>query len=97
VDNSGYETADGEIPQMASRTTGTSSLGQDALPQRRNSAPASSAAEDKEPEFPALPFTLSLFALFLSIGANLYLGWTAAEFYSRYKLAVERLRGAGRG
>ena len=32
-------------------------------------------------------------ALFLSIGGNLYLGWTAAEFYSRYRLAIERMRG----
>ena len=35
------------------------------------------------------------FLLFVSIGANLYLGWTAAEFYSRYRLAVERLRTSG--
>jgi hypothetical protein len=32
-------------------------------------------------------------ALFLSIGGNLYLGWTAAEFYSRYRKAIERMRG----
>ena len=32
------------------------------------------------------------FFLFISVGANLYLGWTVMEFYSRYKLAVERLR-----
>lgn len=37
-----------------------------------------------------------VFSLFLSIGGNLYLGWTAAEFYSRYRLAVDRLRTAGR-
>ena len=36
------------------------------------------------------------FALFLSIGANLYLGWTAGEYYSRYRLATERLRSASR-
>jgi len=34
--------------------------------------------------------------VFFSVGGNLYLGWTAAEFYSRYKLANERLRTAGR-
>jgi hypothetical protein len=28
----------------------------------------------------------------LSIGGNLYLGWTAVEFYHRYQRAVERLR-----
>lgn len=37
----------------------------------------------------------SLMMLFFSIGANLYLGWTLAEFYSRYRLAVERLRSSG--
>jgi hypothetical protein len=37
-----------------------------------------------------------IFSLFLSIGGNFYLGWTAAEFYSRYRLAVDRLRTAGR-
>jgi hypothetical protein len=36
------------------------------------------------------------FALFVSIGANLYLGWTAGEYYSRYRLATERLRSASR-
>jgi hypothetical protein len=35
-------------------------------------------------------------ALFLSIGANAYLGWTAAEFYSRYRSATDRLRSATR-
>jgi hypothetical protein len=30
--------------------------------------------------------------LFVSLGSNLYLVWTAMEFYSRYRLAVERLR-----
>ncbi|MFN0016608.1 MAG: hypothetical protein ACKVP0_00010 [Pirellulaceae bacterium] len=35
-------------------------------------------------------------ALFLSIGGNLYLGWTAAEFYSRYRMAIERMRGSSR-
>lgn len=39
---------------------------------------------------------VAMFSLFLSIGGNLYLGWTAAEFYSRYRLAVDRIRTAGR-
>jgi hypothetical protein len=92
----GYEPDEEPTPRVASRTTGPSNLGQNDLPQRRTNQSAVSTAEENEPEFPAMPFTLSLFALFLSIGANLYLGWTAAEFYSRYKLAVERLRSAGR-
>ena len=45
---------------------------------------------------PWWPLMFTTFALFLSIGGNLYLGWTAAEFYSRYRLAVERVRSAGR-
>lgn len=47
-------------------------------------------------EKPWWPFVFVAFGLFISIGANLYLGWTAAEFYSRYRLAVERLRTSGR-
>jgi hypothetical protein len=43
-----------------------------------------------------LMWLVAMFLLFLSIGGNLYLGWTAAEFYSRYRLAVDRLRTAGR-
>lgn len=42
------------------------------------------------------PLMFTAFALFLSIGGNLYLGWTAFEFHSRYRLAIERLRSAGR-
>lgn len=70
--------------------------GEENFSRRSSGFQSDTASDEKKPEFPALPFTLSLFALFLSMGANLYLGWTAAEFYSRYKLAVERLRGAGR-
>ena len=81
-------------PRVASRSP--RNAGDDGSLRRGAGFVADNAADEKKPEFPALPFTLSLFALFLSMGANLYLGWTAAEFYSRYKLAVERLRGAGR-
>ena len=42
------------------------------------------------------PWMFVCCALFMSIGGNLYLGWTAAEFYSRYRLAVERMRSSGR-
>lgn len=58
-----------------------------------NTRPASeTGAADK----PWMPLMFTAFALFLSIGGNLYLGWTAAEFYSRYRLATDRLRSAGR-
>ena len=59
-----------------------------ARPQTADAPPAA----DK----PWWPLMFTTFALFLSIGGNLYLGWTAAEFYSRYRLAVERVRSAGR-
>jgi hypothetical protein len=55
--------------------------------------PLASAAPAEKPWW---PFVFVAFGLFISIGANLYLGWTAAEFYSRYRLAVERLRTSGR-
>ncbi|WP_425614170.1 hypothetical protein NA78x_004031 [Anatilimnocola sp. NA78] len=48
-----------------------------------------------EAEKPWWPLLFTVIILFFSIGANLYLGWTAAEFYSRYRLAVERLRSSG--
>ncbi|HZN35927.1 MAG TPA: hypothetical protein VFB80_18990, partial [Pirellulaceae bacterium] len=82
--------------RLASRTTAAPSSMMDDSPRRGTSTRGAESAADKEPQFPVLPFTLSLFALFLSLGGNLYLAWTAAEFYSRYKLAVERLRSAAR-
>ena len=42
------------------------------------------------------PWMFVCCALFLSIGGNLYLGWTAAEFYSRYRNAIERMRSGGK-
>ena len=46
-------------------------------------------------EKPWWPMVFVSFFLFVSLGANLYLVWTAMEFYSRYRLAVERLRTSG--
>jgi hypothetical protein len=37
------------------------------------------------------------FALFFSIGGNLYLAYTALEYHNRYRSALERLRAAARG
>ncbi len=56
---------------------------------------AAPAAEGVEPTTWG-PWVFTCCALFLSIGGNLYLGWTAAEFYSRYRLTVERMRSSGR-
>ena len=54
-----------------------------------------STAGDEEPK-PWWPLFFTCCALFMSLGGNLYLGWTAAEFYSRYRLAIERMRGGSR-
>lgn len=40
---------------------------------------------------------LVTFALFFSIGGNLYLAYTALEYHNRYRSALERLRAAARG
>lgn len=45
---------------------------------------------------PWTPFLLAMIALFFSIGGNLYLAWTALEFHTRYRNAIERLRSAAR-
>jgi hypothetical protein len=42
------------------------------------------------------PLLFVTFALFFSIGGNLYLAYTALEFHSRYRSAIERLRAAAR-
>ena len=57
---------------------------------------ARSAVDSPAVEKPWLPLMFTCFALFLSIGGNLYLGYTAGEYYSRYRLATERLRSAAR-
>jgi hypothetical protein len=42
------------------------------------------------------PLLFVTFALFFSIGGNLYLAYTALEFHGRYRSAIERLRSASR-
>ena len=63
--------------------------------------PAATETESKsktkeEAELPVVPLLLTSLGLMLSIGGNLYLAWVAAEFYSRYRLAVERVRSVSR-
>ena len=65
--------------------TGTNNLG---LPPYNNLQ----RQEDK----PWGPLLFVTFALFFSIGGNLYLAYTALEFHSRYRSAIERLRSAAR-
>ncbi|HUE70218.1 MAG TPA: hypothetical protein VMP01_04950 [Pirellulaceae bacterium] len=91
-----YDPEEEPAPRVASRTTGSSNLGQNDLPQRRTNVSDGSLADEKRPEFPGW-FSFILFCAFCaSLGGNVYLIWTAAEFHHRYKLAVERLRSAGR-
>jgi hypothetical protein len=59
-------------------------------------SPSNEEADDAAPaEKPWGWFVFVFCVMCLSLGANLYLGWTAAEFYSRYRTAVERLRTSG--
>ncbi len=66
-----------------------------AAPQINTTSATKPAAENSTDNKPYLTMMVT-FALFLSIGANMYLGWTAGEYYSRYRLATERLRSASR-
>ena len=55
--------------------------------------PGTQQPQEEQPWGPLLFVT---FALFFSIGGNLYLAYTALEFHSRYRNAIERLRSAAR-
>ncbi len=56
--------------------------------------PTSGVQRDQDKPWGPLLFVT--FALFFSIGGNLYLAYTALEFHSRYRNAIERLRSAAR-
>ena len=86
VDNN--QTASVESPK------GRTGLGKGAPKSPKSLAAAATDGGEAKPPYWPLFFTCC--ALFLSIGGNLYLGWTAAEFYSRYRLTVERMRSSGR-
>jgi hypothetical protein len=55
-----------------------------------------SSAVQPQQDKPWGPLLFVTFALFFSIGGNLYLAYTALEFHSRYRNAIERLRSAAR-
>lgn len=74
-------------------TRGKAGLSAGKMESARNPSPA--AGEAAPASFGAWGFVCC--ALFLSIGGNLYLGWTAAEFYQRYRQAIDRTRGNSRG
>jgi hypothetical protein len=66
-----------------------------SAPQISTASSTKSSAESSQGDKPWVTMVI-FFALALSIGANMYLGWTAGEYYSRYRLATERLRSASR-
>jgi hypothetical protein len=72
---------------------GKTGLGKGMTKSPKRLPAATSDANEPKPWWP-LFFTCC--ALFLSVGGNLYLGWTAAEFYRRYRLAMERMRSGDR-
>jgi hypothetical protein len=91
-----YQRPEEPPPRMASaRTTAAASFDEE-LSRRGSTFRETRQSEEASPQFPPFWIAVCIFALFFSVGGNFYLAWTAAEFYSRYKLAVERLRSAGR-
>jgi hypothetical protein len=82
--------------RIASRTPPLANTAPLPAPQINPASTTKAASDAAAAESRWMPLMFTVFALFLSIGGNLYLGWTAAEFYSRYRLATERLRSAGR-
>jgi len=69
------------------------------LPTNNNNStfpPFNNPANLQQQDKPWGPLLFVTFALFFSIGGNLYLAYTALEFHSRYRSAIERLRSAAR-
>jgi hypothetical protein len=99
----GYPPANGYAPSSppdrlasATRPTSTSGTAAPLAAPQINTTSTTKAAESSSSENKPYLTMIVTFALFMSIGANLYLGWTAGEYYSRYRLATERLRSASR-
>jgi len=67
-----------------------------SAPQINTTSVTKPTAEPAQSEKPWMITMVIFFALAFSIGVNMYLGWTAGEYYSRYRLATERLRSASR-
>jgi hypothetical protein len=82
-------------PQMADNRVATLPPGTNMAPVS-NPSMLSSATNQATAEKSWGPFILVTFALFFSIGGNLYLAYTALEFHHRYRSAIDRLRSAAR-
>jgi hypothetical protein len=83
--------ATGNNPQMAMVDPNTTRAAGTGLAAGPTAATGATTTEAAKPWWWGwLVFFFCLMCL--SIGGNLYLGWTAVEFYQRYQRAVERLR-----
>ena len=91
-----YDAQVADSRYAAARPTGAVTTPLPTGPLAATTLAPSTAAAPAAPDKPWTPFLLSMIALFFSIGGNLYLAWTALEFHSRYRNAIERLRSAAR-
>ena len=80
-------------PRVAALPTTVATTGA-TVPLNTNMLPHNNLT--KQEDRPWGPLLFVTFALFFSIGGNLYLAYTALEFHGRYRSAIERLRSAAR-
>ncbi len=78
------------VDQNQTRGAGNFTTQQPVAAPAPQAAPTATAEAEKPWWWGWLVFFFCVMCL--SIGGNLYLGWTAVEFYQRYQRAVERLR-----
>lgn len=78
------------------RVTGLPPAVAPGIPQITNPALVTPSVLPGQADRPWGPLLFVTFALFFSIGGNLYLAYTALEFHGRYRNAIERLRSAAR-
>jgi hypothetical protein len=94
--NSGYAAAPDRLatlPPPLATLPPVTQTGSQTVPPGNNAAANTTLSPQKETWG---IFVVVLFALFFSIGGNLYLAWTALEFHNRYRNAIDRLRSAAR-
>jgi hypothetical protein len=83
------ELAEDEEYQVRKAPTFSTPVRTATLPRDRSSAADTDAGE------PWMPMLTSLFLLFMSMGANLYLGWIAWESRIRYRMLLDKFRAHG--
>jgi len=82
-------------PTTVTAATTAPSVAPSYLPPATTIPPQTTLVQPQQDK-PWVPLMFVAFALFFSIGGNLYLAYTALEFHSRYRNAIERLRSAAR-